>query len=100
MNRGFAAVGLHMPKTPANVGSVLRAAHCYGVALVAQTGKRYMKAPTDVSDGWKHLPLICVDDLRSIIPHDCVPVAIDILPGARNLIRYTHPRTSVLYLRP
>lgn len=31
--RGYAAIGLHMPKTPSNVGSVLRAAGCYGAAM-------------------------------------------------------------------
>ena len=29
LGRGYAAIGLVQPKTPANVGSVLRAAGCY-----------------------------------------------------------------------
>lgn len=33
--RGYAAIGLIRPKTPANVGAVLRAAGCYGAAMVA-----------------------------------------------------------------
>lgn len=31
--RGYAAIGLHHPKTAINVGSALRAAQCYGGAL-------------------------------------------------------------------
>lgn len=81
--RGYAAIGLHNPKTPHNVGSVLRAAHCYGVAMVAHTGQRYRGAPTDTMKAWRHLPLLQTEDLHALIPHDCVPVAIDILPGAR-----------------
>jgi tRNA G18 (ribose-2'-O)-methylase SpoU len=59
--RGYAAVGLHMPKTPANVGSVLRAAHCYGVAMVAQTGRRYHSASTDTMKAYRYLPLLNVN---------------------------------------
>ena len=47
-DRGFAAIGLVQPKTPINVGHVLRAAHCFGAASVAYTGQRYSKAPTPV----------------------------------------------------
>ncbi len=32
--RGYAAIGLDNPKTPANMGSVLRAAGCYQASLV------------------------------------------------------------------
>lgn len=98
--RGFAAVGLHMPKTPANVGSVLRASHCYGVALVAQTGKRYHSASTDTMKAYRHLPLLNVDDLFSVIPHDCVPVAVDLLDDARPLVTYRHPERAFYIFGP
>lgn len=99
-SRGFAAVGLHQPKTPANVGSVLRAAHCYGVAMVAHTGQRYRTAATDTMKSWRHLPLLQTDDLRLVVPHDCVPVAIDLLPGARDLTTYTHPERAIYIFGP
>lgn len=98
--RGYAAVGLHMPKTLANVGSVLRAAHCYGVAMVAQTGKRYHNASTDTMKAYRHLPLLNVDDLFSVVPHDCVPVAVDILDGARSLVNYRHPERAFYIFGP
>lgn len=99
-SRGFAAVGLHQPKTPTNIGSALRAAHCYGVALVAHTGQRYRASPTDTTKAWRHLPLLQTDDLRLVIPHDCVPVAIDLLPGARDLTTYTHPERAFYVFGP
>jgi tRNA(Leu) C34 or U34 (ribose-2'-O)-methylase TrmL len=98
--RGFAAVGLHMPKTPHNVGSVLRAAHCYGAALVAQTGKRYHSSVTDTMKAYRHLPLLNVDDLFSVVPHDCVPVAVDLIDNARSLITYTHPERAFYIFGP
>ncbi len=32
--RGYAAIGLHRPIDKKNIGSVLRAAYCYGAAMV------------------------------------------------------------------
>lgn len=99
-SRGFSAIGLHMPKTPTNVGSILRAAHCYGSAFVAQTGQRYRGSSTDTTKAFRHLPLIQTDDLRALIPHDCVPVAIDILDGARSLTTYMHPERAFYIFGP
>jgi tRNA(Leu) C34 or U34 (ribose-2'-O)-methylase TrmL len=98
--RGYAAVGLHMPKTPANVGSVLRAAHCYGVGFVAHTGKRFRNANTDTMKAYRHLPLLQVEDLQALVPHDCVPVAIDLLEGARSLVTYHHPERAFYIFGP
>lgn len=100
VDRGFAAVGLHMPKTPTNVGSVLRAAHCYGAAFIAQTGQRYRSSATDTMKSYRHLPLLYTDDLHSLVPRDCVPVAIDLLPGARDLRDYTHPERAFYIFGP
>lgn len=100
MTRGYAAVGLHMPKTPANVGSVLRAAGCYGAAMVATSGQRYQRAATDTQASYRHLPLIQTDDLHSVIPFDCVPVAIDLIDGARPLPTYAHPERAFYIFGP
>ena len=98
--RGYVAIGLHMPKTPANVGSVLRAAHCYGAALVVTSGQRYTKAPTDPQAAYRHIPLVQASDLHEAIPFDCVPVAVDLLEGAKPLHRYTHPERALYIFGP
>lgn len=98
--RGYAAIGLHSPKTAVNVGSALRAAQCYGGALVAYTGQRYRPAATDTMKAYRHLPLVGVDDLFSIIPYDCVPVAVDLLEGAQDLIHYKHPERAFYIFGP
>jgi tRNA(Leu) C34 or U34 (ribose-2'-O)-methylase TrmL len=100
MPRGYAAIGLHHPKTPSNVGSVLRAAHCYGAAIVAKSGQRYRSSATDTMKSYRHLPLLQVDDLFSIVPHDCVPVAVDLLQGARDLTTYIHPERAFYIFGP
>lgn len=98
--RGYAAIGLSMPKTPANVGSVLRAAHCYGAALIAKTGQRYHGAPTDPQKAYRHIPLIECDDLHEAVPFDCVPVAVDLLAHAKPMNTYVHPERAFYIFGP
>lgn len=98
--RGFAAIGLHHPKDPLNVGSALRAASCYGAAMVAATGMRYRRSCTDPGASFKHLPLITCVDLLSVIPHGAVPVAVEILPGAIPLPEYAHPESAFYVFGP
>jgi tRNA(Leu) C34 or U34 (ribose-2'-O)-methylase TrmL len=98
--RGFSAIGLHQPKTGANVGSALRAAGCYGAAMVAASGKRYGRASTDTMKTYRHLPLIQCDDLRTMIPFDCVPVAVDLIDGATPLQGYRHPERAFYVFGP
>jgi tRNA(Leu) C34 or U34 (ribose-2'-O)-methylase TrmL len=99
-SRGYAAIGLYQPKTAANVGSVLRAAGCYDAAMVAASGQRYRRAATDTQASYRHLPLIQTDDLHSVVPFDCVPVAVDLIDGAIPLQRYAHPERAFYIFGP
>jgi len=92
--RGYACIGLDNPKFPENVGGALRAAGCYGAALVAVSGRRFGKHRTDTYRAYRHLPLLHTNDLHDVIPYDCVPVAVDLLPGAQSLATYTHPERA------
>jgi tRNA(Leu) C34 or U34 (ribose-2'-O)-methylase TrmL len=102
--RGYSAVGLFNPKDSKNVGSALRAAGCYDAAMVAVSGVRpgrYLKhIQTDTQRAYRHLPLIACDDLRELVPVDCIPVAVDIVPGARSLFGYTHPERAFYVFGP
>lgn len=92
--RGYAGIGLDNPKNNINIGSVLRAAGVYGASFVVISGDRYKKAPTDTMKHYKHLPLFQVQNLRQAIPYDCVPVAVDLIDNAQNIIDYTHPERA------
>jgi len=98
--RGYAAIGLHLPKTPMNVGAALRAVGCYGAAMVAMSGRRFAKAPTDVQKQWRLTPVIQVSDLRDVIPYDCVPVAVDFVAGAKPLHEYNHQQRAFYIFGP
>jgi tRNA(Leu) C34 or U34 (ribose-2'-O)-methylase TrmL len=91
---GFACVGLHNPICMGNVGSVLRAAGCFGAAMVAMCRAEYKKASTDTNHQYCKTPFLMVDDLHDIIPYSCVPVAVELLPGAKNILDYEHPRRA------
>lgn len=98
-NRGYAAIGLLNPKTNANVGGVLRAMACYEAAMLAIQGTRYTKAATDTTKAYRHLPLVH-GDLKSMIPFDCIPVAVDLVDGARPLHTYQHPERAFYIFGP
>lgn len=44
MSENSVSIGLSNPKSPTNVGAVMRAAGCYGVDNVIYTGTRYDRA--------------------------------------------------------
>lgn len=105
LGRGYAAVGLVNPKTPSNVGHVLRAAGCYGVDLVAVEGERgrnsfVTRNCTDTMKAWRHLPTILTSDLFSVVPVGCVPVAVDLIPGAVSLVDFPHPQAAFYIFGP
>lgn len=98
--RGFAAIGLYHPKTPENVGSALRACQCYEVSMMAVAGKRFKRACTDTFQTYRHMPVLEVEDLKLVIPFDCVPVAVDLIPGAQCLPTYKHPERAFYIFGP
>ena len=100
MSRGYAAIGLYMPKIEPNVGGALRAANCYGAALVVVQGRRFRKLSTDTQKAWRHIPLLEVDNLRDSIPFDCQPVCVEITPTARCLTTFTHPQRAFYIFGP
>ena len=101
--KNYACIGLHNPKSPENVGSVMRAAGCYGVSSVFYTGKRYDAAKpfyTDTQKIYEQLPLVHADNLKSIIPFGCVPIAVDLIEGAKPLPTYKHPPRAFYIFGP
>jgi tRNA(Leu) C34 or U34 (ribose-2'-O)-methylase TrmL len=99
--RGYSAIGLVNPKTPANVGSVLRASQIYGSKLVAIEGRRIaVRASTDTMKAWRHLPVLHCEDLKPVVPFDCVPVAVDLVDDAESLFSFDHPERAFYVFGP
>lgn len=104
MARGFAAIALWNPKTPANVGGVMRAASCYGADLVVIAGKRRVHSlrhlATDVGDAWRHIPTLQPEDPFDAMPLGAIPIAVDLLEGAFELPNYVHPERAFYVFGP
>jgi tRNA(Leu) C34 or U34 (ribose-2'-O)-methylase TrmL len=92
--RGYACVGLDNPKSSINVGSAMRAVGVYGASFLACSGRRFKAGPTDTMKHHRHIPFIRVSNLQSIIPFNCVPVAVDLIDEAIPLHKYKHPERA------
>ena len=70
MPAGHAFIGLINPKTPSNVGTIMRASGCYGVEKVFYTGQRYNYARqfvTDTQDVHERIPLLWVENIQAAV---------------------------------
>ena len=94
--KGYSIIGLDNPKNRLNVGSVLRAAHCYNSTMIAISGSRVdnyrlKSIPTDTPKAIRRIPVLLCDELRDVIPYDCQCVAVDLIEGATSLKDFSHP---------
>jgi tRNA(Leu) C34 or U34 (ribose-2'-O)-methylase TrmL len=93
-------IGLLNPKSPTNVGSVLRAAGCYQADAVFYTGQRYTRAVkfnTDTKKSHTKIPLIAVDNILAAKKQKMKVVCVDLVEDAIPLPEYQHPQ-DVLYI--
>ena len=100
MSRGFSAIAIDSPKSEANVGGALRAAHCYGAALIVLRAPRFHRLPTNTMATERHVPVIVRDAVFDALPYDCVPVAIEFMDDARSLVEYVHPERAFYIFGP
>lgn len=94
MSRGYAIIAADHPKDAHNFGGLMRAAHCYGAKAVVLGADRYKKSPADTTKAARHIPFYRVDDVFDALPYDCVPVAVDLVEGAKELFKYHHPERA------
>ena len=92
--KGYACIGLDNPKFKENVGAAMRAVGVYNASFLAVTGKRFNTNQTDTMKHYRQIPFFRVNDLHSIVPYDCVPVAVDLIDNATSLINYIHPKRA------
>lgn len=79
----------------------MRAAYCYGAALIAIQGSRTrIKHHQDTPQSWRSIPVIRGDDLRDLIPYDAEPIAVDLVDDAVPLPKFTHPQRAFYIFGP
>ena len=112
-------IGLTNPKTPSNVGGIMRAAGCYSVDQVLYTGHRYTYAAkfigsknnTDTQKLSEKIPLIAVDDFLQLkqpsikqqgakLPELTKIICVDLVEGATPLPHFQHPDQALYIFGP
>lgn len=102
-NKAQVVIGLTDPKSPSNVGAVMRAAGCYQANEVRYTGVRYARAAkfhTDTKGISRKIPLNGVESLVDNIAADQKVVCVDLVEGAVALPEFTHPKNAIYIFGP
>jgi tRNA(Leu) C34 or U34 (ribose-2'-O)-methylase TrmL len=98
-----AIIGLYNPKSPTNVGAVLRAAGCYDAAQVRYNGTRYSRAvkfQTDTQNSQDRIQLMEMEDLTANVADDVEIVCVELVVGATALPHFTHPENAIYVFGP
>ena len=96
-------IALTNPKSPTNVGAVMRAAGCFAVDQVIYSGQRYARASkfqTDTKKATNTIPLLGVESLLDSVPADAKLVCVDLVEGATPLPAFEHPENAVYLFGP
>jgi len=107
-------IGLTNPKSPSNVGSVMRAAGNYKVQQVLYTGTRYQHAiqyadkkhNTDTQNVLGKIPLTPVDNFVDVkiqlanLPQTTKVICVDLVEGATPLPHFQHPEHAIYIFGP
>ncbi|ABO24278.1 RNA methyltransferase [Shewanella loihica] len=107
-NASKVIIGLQNPKSPTNVGGVMRAAGCYRADEVRYTGKRYALAAqhrgeqynTDTKRVSQHIPLNGVESLLDSLDADTKVICVDLVEGATPLPAFSHPQKAIYLFGP
>ena len=103
MNKSHVTIGLTNPKSPTNVGAVMRAAGCYQVDEVKYTGQRYDKAAkfhTDTKSATRTIPLTGVESFLDNLDPETKIVCVELAEGATPLPRFKHPENAIYIFGP
>ena len=103
MKKSQVTIGLTNPKSPTNVGAVMRAAGCYQVDEVKYTGQRYEKAAkfhTDTKSATRNIPLVGVDSFLDDLGPETKIVCVELAEGATPLPRFQHPENAIYIFGP
>jgi len=103
MNQTRITIGLVNPKTPENMGAVMRAAGCFDAHGILYTGQRYDRAARFITDTKRRslsIPLTAVDDLLKNKPEWATVVCVELVEGAIALPDFDHPDNALYIFGP
>ncbi|AEH34804.1 TrmH family RNA methyltransferase [Vibrio anguillarum] len=96
-------IGLCNPKSPTNVGGVMRAAGCYQACAVRYSGERYdraVKFQTDTKNIQSKIPLTAMVEITQDLPSEIKIVCVELAEGATPLPEFIHPEKALYVFGP
>lgn len=103
------AVFLENPKYPHNIGQTVRALSCFGVEQLWWNGQRALKALEGMDRipreermrGYKDVGIFHNErPLKLYEDTGVVPVCIELVPGAEDLVTFEHPENAIYVFGP
>jgi tRNA(Leu) C34 or U34 (ribose-2'-O)-methylase TrmL len=91
------------PKSPTNIGAVMRAAGCFGVQQVLYTGERFdraVKFQTDTKKIAGQIPLVAVESFAVYKTDQRKIVCVELAEGAQSLLDFVHPQDAIYVFGP
>lgn len=101
--RNKAIIGLVNPKSPSNIGMIMRAAGCYEAEEVLYSGNRYDKAKkfnTDTQNSSEHIYLSHCENILEGVPNGYCVVGVELVEGATPLMHFNHPEKAFYLFGP
>lgn len=101
MSRGYFGIGVYLPKTEENIGTLWRHARLYGADFIFTIGRRYRKQASDTSNTQLHIPLYHYEDYTDFenhLPTNCPVVCVELAEGSQSLPDVNHPERAVYLL--
>ncbi len=107
MTKNTIIIGLTNPKSPTNVGAVMRAAGCFQANAIFYTGVRYKRAArfqTDTQNASINIPLTSVDSFIDPslegVPENTKIVCVELVEDAIPLPDFQHPESAFYIFGP
>lgn len=102
--QGKVYIGLTNPKSPTNVGAVLRAVGCFDADEVLYTGERFSRAvkfATDTKNIQSMIPLTQVENFTELGGVEGIKlICVDLIEGAVPLTEFVHPESALYVFGP
>lgn len=99
--RGFFGIGVCHSKSPQNIGTLWRSAHCFGADFIFTVGRRYERQTSDTMKTQRSIPLYNytdMDDLVAHLPFECRLIGIELDVRAKPLATFSHPEQACYLL--
>ena len=96
----YFGVGMYMPKTSENIGTLWRSAKNFGASFMFTVGTRsFLKNAADTEQSWKDIPFYVYPTWEDVsIPTDCFLVGIEQCELSVELVTFEHPKRACYIL--